>query len=304
MELLSEAPVAKQAPILSTPDNLKLYGTLVSTSNRSSLEVDIALPWANGIDKAVLPKRAEHSWIYGTRYWDMLTDEQKHELLWLENGRDVTAFIKLERYLPILYVGYILKYRDELPKEIYDYLLIFSKEEIVHTMMFKRYMKLAQLPMIMDPESPFKAFLAVVGDMKPVFGIFFTLVLEWAAELNAVHLSQYEGCEPLTKRMFREHHVEEVRHIAFGKRIVEDFFEQGDPEEVARIREQFKPIVQGVYDEITFNRMMEDFTSFKFPVSKDDKEAIQEIRTSEHNRKLNAVRFKDLNDWLAKLGFE
>src|SRR3569623_2995363 len=112
------------SPILATDENLRVFGNLVATSNRSYMEVESALPWSNGVDRSIAPKRREHSWIYGTRYWDMLNEDQQLELLWLENGRDVTAFIKLERFLPVLYVGYINKYRDALPKEIYDYLMI------------------------------------------------------------------------------------------------------------------------------------------------------------------------------------
>ena len=151
------------------------------------------------MDKTVAPKRAEHSWIYGSRYWHMLTAEQRHELLWLETGRDVTAFIKLERFLPVLYVGLINKHGDTMPKEIYDYMLIFSKEEIVHTLMFKRFMAAAKLPMIQDAESPYKSFIENVNSMPPADGIMFTLVVEWAAELNAVICTQYEGCKSITK---------------------------------------------------------------------------------------------------------
>jgi hypothetical protein len=290
------------SPILASEDNLRVYSNLVAASHRSYLEVESALPWANGIDKSIAPKRAEHSWIHGTRYWDMLTEAQRLELLWLETGRDVTAFIKLERFLPVLYVGYINKFRDALPKPIYDYLMIFSKEEIVHTLIFKRYMKLGQLPLIQDPDSPYKNFIAVVNDISPVFGIFFTLIVEWAAELNAVFLTQFEGAEPMTQKLFREHHMEEVRHIAFGKRIVEDYVAQATEEQMDKLRQQFVPIVKGVYDEITYNRMIGNFTSFAFPVGCDDTDAIAEIRNSAHNREINKQRFHEMDTWLEKIG--
>jgi hypothetical protein len=295
---------AASSPIAITQESLKLFGTLVNTSNRSFLEVDSSLPWVDGVDKSIMPKRAEHAWIYGTKYWDMLTDDQRSELLWLETGRDITAFIKLERFLPVLYVGYINKYQNALPKEIYDYLMIFSKEEIVHTLIFKKYMKMAELPMIVDPESPYQAFIGVVNDLPPIYGIFFTLIVEWAAELNAMYITQHEDAEPFTKRMMRAHHVEEVRHIAFGKRIVEAHFANATPEEHESLVKLFSSIVSGVYSEITYNRMIGEYTSFKFPISKDDKDAISEVRNSDHNRALNVLRFSEMNDWLATLGIK
>lgn len=288
-------------PFQASPANLKSIGSLVSSSNRGSMEVDTVLPWATGIDKTMAPKRPEHSWIYGTRYWDMLTPEQRHELLWLETGRDVTAFIKLERFLPVLYVGLINRYRDALPKEIYDYMLIFSKEEIVHTLMFRRFMKFGRLPLIQDSESPYKSFIESIASIPPIYGVMFTLVVEWAAELNAMLCTQYDGCEPFTRKMFREHHLEEVRHIAFGRKLVEDYVAQAGVEERAKFKATFRPIVNGVYDEITYNRMIGNFTSFPFPVGPEDREAMAEIRRSEHNQQINKAKFKEMDAWLAEI---
>jgi hypothetical protein len=289
-------------PIYASAGNLKSIHSLVNSSNRSSMEVDTVLPWATGVDRTMAPKRPEHCWIYGTKYWDMLNAEQQHELMWLETGRDVTAFIKLERFLPVLYVGFINRYRDALPKEIYDYMLIFSKEEIVHTLMFRRFMNDASLPLVQDSESPYKSFIESINSIPPIYGIMFTLVVEWAAELNAIMCTQYEGCEPMTKKMFREHHLEEVRHIAFGKRLVEDYVSQASAQEHEKFNEVFKPIVSAVYAEITYNRLIGQFTSFDFPVSPDDRVAINEIRESEHNQKLNEIKFKEMNKWLAEIG--
>ncbi|MDR2154576.1 MAG: diiron oxygenase [Burkholderiaceae bacterium] len=279
----------------------KFIGTLVNSSNRSSMEVDSVLPWSKGIEKSMAPKRAEHCWIYGTKYWDMLTPEQRHELMWLETGRDITAFIKLERFLPVLYVGFINRYRNALFKEIYDYMLIFSKEEIVHTMMFRRFMKLGNLPFIQDAESPSKSFLEDISSIPPIYGVMFTLVVEWAAELNALMCTQYEGCEPLTKKMFYEHHLEEVRHIAFGKRLVESYIGQASSDDRIKFSATFRPIVEGVYNEITYNRLIGQFTSFNFPIGPDDREAIAEVRNSEHNQKINKIKFKEMNKWLAEV---
>ena len=183
-------------------------------------------------------------------------------------------------------------------------MLIFSKEEIVHTLMFKRYMKMNGLPLIMDPDSPYKAFLEVVNEIPPVYGILFTLLVEWAAELNAMHLTQHDGVESFTRQMFRAHHLEEVRHIGFGKRLVEDHMAQASDDEKQRVRGMFLPIIDGIYKEITFNRMIGDHTSFAFPVHKDDAAAIAEVRETEHSRRLNQERFRDMNRWLEALGLQ
>lgn len=290
------------APFHASPANLKTIGSLVNSSNRGAMEVDTVLPWVTGPNRAMAPKRAEHSWIYGTSHWDVLTPEQRHELLWLETGRDVTAFIKLERFLPVLYVGLINRYRDALPTEIYDYMLIFSKEEIVHTLMFQRFMKAGGLPMIQDSESPYKSFIENLNNIPPIYGVMFTLVVEWAAELNAVLCTQYDGCEPFTKQMFREHHLEEVRHIAFGRKLVEDYVAQASTVERAKFKEVFRPIADAVYTEITYNRLICNFTSFPFPVGAEDRDAIAAVRQSAHNQQINKLKFEEMESWLVEIG--
>jgi hypothetical protein len=280
-------------------DNIR---KLVQASHRSFMDVDGVLPWSDGIDMERPPKEPSASWIYGTPYWDVLNDAQRREMLWKETARDVSMFIWLEQTLPPLYVGFVNTYPKSVSPEIYEYLMIFSKEEIVHTLMFRRFMKLAGLPLYSMPDSPYTSLLRKLPVLHPAIGVLWTVTLEWAAELVAMHGSQGVGVEPLTKKMFHEHHVEEVRHITFGRRVVENFFNTASRAEQTAVREQFKPVLDNLIDLLTFNPEIASHLSFAFPADVNDPDVVRAIRSSPNNRILNDQRFKPQRDWFAELG--
>jgi hypothetical protein len=297
---------SQNAPLFASPANLHVLSSMIKTSHRSPMLLGHVLPWAEEIDRSALPKLIDTSWIYGTEYWAQLSDKQRLEVLWLESARDVSYFIALEQYLPPMYMGYLTAFGSALAPEIEEYMMIFSKEEIVHTQMFRRYMDQAGLPSFVIPQ---RAGLAKVmhllehepRSLPPIVGVLWTLVLEWAAELNAIHGTQAEGIEPFTKKMFWAHHVDEVRHITFGRRLVEDYFASKNAEELAPIRKLLKPAVSEVLEEFKFTEQICDLTSFEFPIQKTDLEAIRAIRASDNNTRLNEVRFKDIHQWLKQL---
>jgi len=266
------------------------------------MDLQNVLPWDDGIDFDKPPKMESASWIYGTQYWDNLTDQNRREILWKEIARDVSMFIWLEQTLPPLYVGYTNRYRFSLSPEVYEYLMIFSREEITHTLMFRRYMKMAGLDLFQPPGGQYAQFLAKLPEINPVIGILWTLMVEYAAELNAMYLTQGDDIDPLTRMMFREHHIEEVRHIAFGKRVVEDFFSTAPEAELSTIRTQFKVMYHDLKGEVTYNAEIINHTSFPLSISGDNEAEIEAIRTSKNNRRINSERFAEMDSWFAQLG--
>jgi hypothetical protein len=297
-------------PLYASPENVRVIGSMITTSHRSPMTLEGVLKWAEqGVDKSLPPKLPETSWLYGTKYWDQLTPSQRLEMLWLENARDVSMFITLEQYLPPIFMGYLNAFSHALAPEVEEYMMIFSKEEIVHTMMFRRYMERANLPYFVVPERPgYKPVMDMLEHSPkttpPIIGVLWTLVIEWSAELNAMHGTQSEGIDPFTRQMFREHHIDEVRHIAFGRRIIEDYFENRSEKEVEYVRNLIKPALKDVFNEYRFTEQICGLTSFEFPFDADDAEAIKEVRESENNRKLHDARFKEMNEWLQKLGMD
>lgn len=274
---------------------------LIERSHAAPMDFNTALPWENGVDLQQLPKPLTQSWIYGTSYFDALTATQQHELLWKETARDVSMFITLEQTLPQLYMGYVTTYPAALSPEITDYLMVFSKEEIVHTMVFQRYMKSAGLPLFVPAEGLFDLLTKQLPAMPPVAGVICTLIIEWVAELAAMHASQSEQIEPLTRAMFYNHHVDESRHIAFGRWIAESYFDTASPEQTLRTRQLIQGVLARLIPQFTYNPEIAHHTSFRFPIQPDDTAAIDTVRNSAANQQLNQQRFAPLFRWLQQL---
>lgn len=274
---------------------------LIDVSHQKPMDLNTVLPWDQAIDKSMYPKRKDHIWIYGTPQCETLNEKQRLELAWLEIGRDISMFIWLEQTIPPLYMGYINTYKDKINAEMTEYLMIFSKEEIVHTMAFKRFMEKAGLAQWKPPVGLFELLSVKLPTMYPAAGIFFTLLIEWIAEIGAMYTTQHDGVEPLARKLFKEHHFDEARHIAFGRWISEWFFENGPAEQVAEVRAMAKEIVPKLIAMYTYNPEIADHTSFPFPIAKDDMETIKSIWHSENNREINNDRLSEYTAWLHKL---
>ncbi len=274
---------------------------LSQTSHQRTMDHATVLPWDQDVDLSLFPKDPEHIWIKGTPYFDALTAEQQRELAWIETARDISMFIWLEQTLPPLYMGYITKFHDRISPELQEYLMVFSKEEIVHTLTFKRFMDKAGLKMFAPPAGLYELLTETLPKMPPAVGVLFTLLMEWVAELSAMHTSQGEAVEPMTRTMFREHHFDEARHIAFGRWISESFFDNASEEEAEQVRAMSRRIFPSLIDMFTYNPEVALHTSFAFPIQPDEMDKIEQVWRSEHNARLNAKRFAEMYAWVDKL---
>ncbi|MEC5162726.1 diiron oxygenase [Janthinobacterium sp. CG3] len=298
----SAVEVYKQNPMVLNEKSHKTVKTLINASHRKLLQLDTVVPWADGVDLNKPPKIEEAGWLYGTPYWDALTPAQRSEVLWLETARDVSYFIWLEQSLPELYVGYVNKYHGGLSDDVREYLMIFSREEIVHTLMFRRYLETAKLPLWSHPENipNFSKFEDQLAGKHPVYGIIWNLLIEWFAELNSIYQTQHDIIDPLTRTMFREHHTEELRHIAFARHVAENYFANAPAGEIDEVSDFFKKGYVFLLDEYTYMPEIARFTSFEFPIAIGDTEKIKEIRNSPNNLRLNEARFRDVREWCQK----
>ena len=292
----------KTNPIVLNERSQKTVRTLINASHRNLLFLDKVVDWETGIDFSKPPKLAESSWIYGTPYWDALTPAQRNEVLWLETGRDVSYFIWLEQTLPELYVGYVNKYHAQLSDDVREYLMVFSREEIVHTLMFRRYLEAANLRLWSHPENipNYSQFEQQLAGKHPVYGICWNLLIEWFAELNSIFQTQTDGIDPLTRTMFKEHHTEELRHLAFAKTVCENYFEIAPAGELAEMCAFFQQGYGFLLDEYTYMPEIALHTSFEFPIQPSDTDKIRAVRNSENNQRLNAQRFRDVAEWCLK----
>jgi hypothetical protein len=279
----------------------KIVG-LTELSHRSHMDLNTAVPWVEGVHRGLAPKRPETSWIYGTPTWEALTPAQRSEVFWTENARDVSMFIWLEQTIPPLYIGYINRRGQLLPDYLQNYLLVFSHEEIVHTQVFRRYMDLAGLRVFSPPGGLHELFVDRLPQMPPIMGMLATLLVEWVAENAAQHNTASEQVDPLTRRMFREHHREELRHIMFAKWVIESLVAGASPAVQEGLRQFTETFMHRFVPQFTFNDEIVSRLSFDLGVARDDNEGINAFRTSPNNLRLNGERFGPIFEWLRTIG--
>ncbi len=305
MKQQSDAEIAGQVagnPIVLDQKSHTTVQSFIAASNRKLLHVDTIVPWAQDVDVSKPPKLEETSWIYGTIQWRGLSPAQRTELLWLETARDVSYCIWQEQAFAEMYIGYVNRYHSSLSSDIREYLVISSREELVHTLMFRRYLHVAKLPIWSHPKTipRFPAFAKRTINQHPVYGILWNLLVKWHTDLNAMYQTQHALVDPLTRAIFKEHHAEETRHIAFAKMIVENFFTTAHAGEANALREFIKRAFGIFLHEITFMPEIARLTSFAFPVAIDDHKNIQDIRNSPNNLRINRERFRDVHEWCMK----
>ncbi|MGZ5440824.1 MAG: diiron oxygenase [Thermoanaerobaculia bacterium] len=280
-------------------DKTKQLSRLIVKSHESYMDLNSILDWERGADRTIAPKREDHSWIYGTEYWDALNAEQRIELLWLENAQTPAGFIWLEEGLSPLFIRILHNYEGKIPDAIREYMMIFCKEEIVHTQMFRRYLKLAGLPVYKRPEM--MDFIAQVEKMHPIVGILCTYLLEATAEEQAMR-QEGPGIDPLTRQLYSEHHREEARHLAFGKWVCESFFEKASAQTKMMIGGVIRPCMSEGIPRFTYNPEISQYLSFDIGIDPNDTAEIARIRLSDNNRRLNAERYGPMLAWIKKLG--
>lgn len=191
-------------PMLNLNDHrMKQLEGLIKNSHDDHMSLNTAVDWSLGVNKTLPPKRPECSNIYGTRYWDALTEEQRLEVLWQENGQAASQFIWVEEALNPLFVRLLHKNHGSFPEPIREYLMIFCKEEIVHTQMFRRYLQVAGLPLYGEPEIQY--FFEQLAPMHPAVGVMCVYLSEAIAE-EAVMRQLGPGIDPLSKQLFMAHH--------------------------------------------------------------------------------------------------
>jgi hypothetical protein len=273
---------------------------LISKSHTDYIDVNQSVDWSVPVDRTRFPKRQDHCWVYGTTHWQRMNDAQRLEMAWEETARDISMFIWLEQALPLLYLSYVAKYGRQLDPAVREYLMLFSKEEIVHTLMFRRYMASANLTLFGPPDGLQEFFSDTLRGMDPALGVIATLLLENVAEQGAVLGTIGDGNDALTRTIALTHHHEEARHLAFGRWIAESHLKQHGRSAADTMRPILETYMSRLVRQYTFNTEIIGRLSFDLGVSAEDEDAVLQLRKSGNNRKINEERYGGMLAWLKK----
>jgi len=251
------------------------------------------------VDRSLAPKREDHCWIYGTRYWDALTAEQRIELLWLEHAHTISALLWFKEALTPLYHRLIEKYGERISPEVRAHMTSFGEEEAVHTRMFRRYLLAADLPLYEQPE--LLGLIPAIERVHPIAGILCTYLVQGALE-EAATRQDADHLDPQTRLIMRRHHLAEARHLAFGKWLCESVLEDSSHATKMRTGHLTRGYMGSAIRRFTYHPEISQYLSFDLGIDPNDFEEIERIRRSDNNKRLNDERYGPMLEWVRRLG--
>jgi hypothetical protein len=193
-----------------------LAARLTQASRRKLWNVYERFAWPAKLDEAKWCMPPELISIYGTAAWHKLDERQQRALSLYEIGNFFSLVLQGER--PLVQGLGIRLYTKETHGAITDYLHHFIDEENKHMVMFAefcaRYLgkvypeKKVVLPRQYDKGEEDLAFYCKV------------MVVEEIGDYYNVTIARDERVDPLVRELNQVHHVDEARHLAFGRRYV------------------------------------------------------------------------------------
>jgi hypothetical protein len=198
---------------------------LSRASCRKFYDVYNAFDWPERLEPGMWCMPPELVSLHGTPVWDSLDEATQKRVSLFEMANLFSLVLHGER---LLVAG--LAHRLHSPKhpaEITDYLHHFLDEENKHMVMFgtfcQRYAgrvypdKKLPLPKEMDAGQEEVAFYCMA------------MVVEELGDHYNVLVGQDERVDPLVRRINKVHHIDEARHLAFGRLHLAELFERHSP---------------------------------------------------------------------------
>jgi P-aminobenzoate N-oxygenase AurF len=210
---------------------------LTKASRKKFWDVYNSITWPDQLVEGAWMMPPELISIHGTSAWDALDESQRKALSKFELGNFFSLVLQGER--PLVAGLSDRLYSRSNNKNITEYLHHFLDEENKHMVMFgefcHRYIgkvypeKKISLPREYAKGEEEVAFFCKVMVVEEL-GDYYNLVIE-----------KDERCDPLVREINRMHHVDEARHLAFGRLYLAELFQQHSakwtPEQLAGFRQ-------------------------------------------------------------------
>ncbi len=202
-------------PRSALADRDVVAGRLLSGSVRRSYEPDVAIDWDAPLDEGKYFLPPEIISLYGTPYWEELTEEQRIELSRQELACVLSVGIWFENVLNRALLGELL--REDPTKPHAHYVLTEMGDECRHMTMFgrlidrvgARHYKLGVTERLLVQLLPF----ALRGSLLWVGA----LVGEEIFDASQRRMMDHPQLQPVVAQMMRIHVTEEARHIRFAR---------------------------------------------------------------------------------------
>jgi len=265
----------------------KFIKRLSKLSEKKQMSLIDSHPWDEPYSDKSWLKRRENLSIYGTKFYDLATEDERIKLAKNETGGWWAAFITFENLVTEYYMKLINNQSLAKFPNVTEYMLHFCKEEIVHSMVFRKAMEHFKIEPAEVSEF-IKNFYEDNASMEefPLKAIYLTIIIEWFAENNAMIDLKNDFVSPLAAAVAVEHNKEETRHIAWGKRMVAEFCNQV-PGFMDEAREFTPGFLRGLIDTIFGNIDIIERVNFAHPAFQNYDDFFETILFSDNKKRID-----------------
>lgn len=187
-------------------------------------DVYSAIEWPESLDHSLWCMPPELCSLYGTDTWDALSDDQRHQLSLYELCNFFSLTLQGER--PLVQ-GLCNQMYSRTNTEVTDYIHHFLDEENKHMVMFAEFCnryagKVYNYKKIALPKEYAKGEEDVTFFIK-------VLIVEELGDYYNIAMGKDERLHPIVREVNNIHHSDEARHIIFGRRLLQELFDEWSP---------------------------------------------------------------------------
>lgn len=203
----------------------QLAARLTGASRRKLWDVYSAFDWPEALVPDMWCMPPELISIHGTPAYEALDEAQRKKLSLYEIGNFFSLVLQGER--PLVQGLVHRLYLKSSSREVTDYLHHFVDEENKHMVMFGEFCN--RYVGKVYPEKKI-ALAREYGKGEEEVAFFCkVMVVEELGDYYNVVIDRDERCEPLVRKLNRVHHVDEARHLAFGRVYLAELFARHAP---------------------------------------------------------------------------
>jgi len=279
-------------------DNIKRLTSvterLIASSEKRPMSTLSDHPWDVVVTEPPYLRKKERISIYGTEYWDKASEEEIRRLSVEETITWWSAFVHLES-LVVEY--YMRELNDGAFKDlplVRDYMTHFVKEELVHTLVFKKAIRYYEKDIYPMPEFLRSFYDDNAGTGKyPLMAVYLTMVIEWIADQYQRLDVDADYVHPMAKTVVHEHWKEEMRHIKWGQSMIQSLIHTDD--EFKRHAQELTPVyVRQLIDQGVTNVECFEKVGFADPAFQDTERLLDTVIYSKHRKNLNSELIRPL----------
>ena len=221
---------------------------LSASSRRTYQNPYEAISWPKDLDRRQWFSSPELISLYGTRFWDELSEEGRRELSFWEAVNFYSLNIHGEKSLM---EGLARRLYQPGMEEVAEYLHHFLDEENKHSVWFGTFCMRYAGKVYPDRKVVFPREYAE-GEEDFLFFAKVAIFEEIVDRYNVVQ-GRDERLAPVARQINANHHAEETRHLVFGRRVVDELWRRWSPrwapEVVERVRSYLAAYVVATWKE-------------------------------------------------------